>query len=83
MRHTYYPGDEPLLGPDGTPRYEGLKDDDGIYHFPVGVRVDGGYAADRDDDGWFVCLCNKPHPGPLVFIKAPTCLACIAINSEP
>jgi hypothetical protein len=63
-----------IVGPDGTPRYEGLKDDDGVYHLPLGIR---------DWEGWFVCLCNKPHPGPLVLIKAPTCLACIAINSEP
>lgn len=72
-----------MNGPDGTPRYEGLKDDDGMYHLPCAMREDGGYVPMRDQYDWYVCLCNKRHPGPLVLVKAATCLACIVVLSEP
>jgi hypothetical protein len=64
-------------GPDGSPRIEGVVDDDGVYHFILGVFRNGEFISDRDGAGWLYCLCNKLHPGPEVLFKTVTCLECL------
>jgi hypothetical protein len=65
-------------GPDGSPRFQLLVDDDGIAHYPwMTVDQFHGWVPELDDYGWYSTLCEKDHPGPLVLCIAITCIECL------
>jgi hypothetical protein len=63
--------------PDGSMRVVGVVDDDGVYHYIQAMRLNGKLVHFQSDDGWYFCLCNKQHPGPLIQMKASNCLECL------